>query len=93
MLQVILASYKEVQDEGGFEWDLSYLKKTWETHMIPFVIFIKGDTVEHDKHCVKCSSRQTPEGCKNAYAVIVFFLLHKVMTHTLIPNLRGSHRK
>jgi len=56
MLDVFLASYREIE-EVGFEWDLRYNDSTHRVHFIPFVLFIKGDTVEHDKHCGSYTSR------------------------------------
>ena len=56
-LKVILASHKEVADKGGFPWDLWHRGTKHELWMIPFVACIKGDTVEHDKHCGKHQGR------------------------------------
>ena len=56
MLDVFLSSYREIE-EFGFEWDLRYNDSTHRVHFIPFVLFIKGDTVEHDKHCGSYTSR------------------------------------
>jgi len=50
-LSVILKSYKEVADAGGFYWKLRYKGESHDVHFIPFVIFVKGDSQEHDKHC------------------------------------------
>lgn len=57
ILQVMLSSYKKLQDEGGFEWDMIYEGEIFEFLFLPFVIYIKGDTVEHDKHCASYNSR------------------------------------
>ena len=57
MLHAILASYKKIQDTGGIEWDLRYKGKDHYLQLIPFVLFVKGDGVEHDKHCGKYGSR------------------------------------
>lgn len=57
ILHTILASYKRIQDSGGVPWDLWYKGKKWLLCLIPFIIFIKGDGVEHDKHCGKYGSR------------------------------------
>ena len=62
ILHTILASYKEIQDSGGIDWDLHYKGRMWLLCLIPFIIFIKGDGVEHDKHCGKYGSRT--EGVK-----------------------------
>jgi len=56
MLDVFLASYREIE-QVGFEWDLRYNDLTQRVHFIPFILFIKGDTVEHDKHCGSYTSR------------------------------------
>ena len=51
MLQVLLSSFKTVQDAGGFPWDFPQrgeLKKLW---LVPFVLFVKADSVEADKFC------------------------------------------
>lgn len=57
ILHVILGSYRRIQDNGGFAWDLHYKGKIYRLQFIPFVIFVKGDTVEHDKHCGKYGTR------------------------------------
>jgi hypothetical protein len=44
--------------------------KIWEMHMIPFVMFIKGDTVEHDKHSSKYSSCRKGVKCLCRYCVL-----------------------
>ena len=42
MLDVFLESYREVEEAGGFEWELRYLGKTHRVHFKPFfVLFIK----------------------------------------------------
>ena len=55
MLHVILASYRRMQ--RGFVWDLRYRGQTHHVVFKPFVIFVKGDSVEHDKHCGSYTSR------------------------------------
>lgn len=57
MMDCILESYREIQDRGGFPWDLPVNGIIHEVQFIPFVMFIKGDTVEHDKHCGSYNSR------------------------------------
>ena len=49
MLRTMLSTYKELEE--GFSWNLHYKGKNHEVEFIPFVMFIKGDSVEHDKHC------------------------------------------
>ena len=51
MLDVMLKSYLNIQNSGGIEWKLRYKGKTHHVLFKPFVMFIKGDSVEHDKHC------------------------------------------
>ena len=55
MIDKMLESYREV--EQGIEWDLRYQGTTHQVTFIPFVLFIKGDSVEHDKHCGSYTSR------------------------------------
>ena len=57
ILHTILASYKQIQSTGGIEWDLYYKGKLHYLQFIPFIPYIKGDGVEHDKHCGKYGSR------------------------------------
>ena len=56
MLQVILHSYQKIQDEG-IPWDLFYRGELYRLQLVMFVMFVKGDTVEHDRHCGKYLSR------------------------------------
>jgi hypothetical protein len=51
MLQTIMDSYKTIEDEGGFEWDLRFKAKTYNLTLIPFIVFVKADSVEADKVC------------------------------------------
>ena len=55
MLDNMLATYREY--ERGITWDLRYKGKTHHVEFIPFLMFIKGDTQEHDKHCGHYTSR------------------------------------
>lgn len=56
MLDVILESYRDVQ-EKGFMWSLRYRGKTYEVEFIPFVIFMKCDTQEGDQLCGSYTAR------------------------------------
>ena len=56
MLDAMLESYREVQGKP-IKWRLPYKGKVREMEMIPFVLFVKGNTVEHDKHCGKYGLR------------------------------------
>ena len=57
MLSIILDGYKKVQASGGIEWDLWYKGRLYRLLLLPFVIFVKGDSVEQDKHCGKYGSK------------------------------------
>lgn len=56
MLAKFLESYLEVE-KAGVAWDLRYRGETHQVVFVPFVMFIKGDSVEHDKHCGSYTSR------------------------------------
>ena len=51
ILQTILESYKVLEDEGGLPWDLRYKEKMWRMQLIPYIIFVKADSVEANKAC------------------------------------------
>ena len=57
MLQVMLSGLKTVQQSGGIPWDLEYKGKIYPLQLIPFMMNVKGDTVEADKHCGSYGSR------------------------------------
>ena len=57
ILNAILGSYKVVQGTDGIEWDLFYKGTLYRLLFIPFVAYVKGDSVEADKHCGKYGSR------------------------------------
>jgi len=57
MLDYFLQPFYDLQQEGGFEWDFRYRNKTFPVRFIPVVLFVKGDTQEHDKHCGHYLSR------------------------------------
>lgn len=57
ILEVILASYLEVQ-ENGFVWDLRYGGRTYkDVEFVPYVVFVKCDTDEGDELCGKFKTR------------------------------------
>jgi len=56
MMGGILESYKQLQEEG-LDWDLPWKGKILPVHFVIRVPFVKGDTVEHDKHCGSFNSR------------------------------------
>ncbi len=51
MLGKFLEPYKKLQDIGALRWNLRYKGVTHEVEFIPFIMFVKGDAVELDKHC------------------------------------------
>lgn len=57
MLHCMLESYVEMQDSGGLAFDMFYKGKLHKLQFIPYCHCIKGDTVEHDKHCGSYGSR------------------------------------
>ena len=62
MLQVLLSSYKEIEEDGGIEWDLRHRNQIQRLLLIPFIIFCKADSVEADKMCGTYGSKT--EGVK-----------------------------
>jgi len=56
MLDTLLSSYRECE-QRGFMWKLSYKGNVYAVEFVPFIMFVKGDTQEHDKHCGKYTSR------------------------------------
>lgn len=56
MLGSFLESYRDLE-ENGLDWDLNYKGKVHKVHFVFYVSVIKGDTVEHDKHCGSYNSR------------------------------------
>ena len=63
ILKVIMSGMKQIMDQGGFEWDQFHNSEVRKLHFVPFILFIKGDTVEHDKHTGHYGSRN--KGIKN----------------------------
>ena len=51
ILQTILESYKLLEDDGGLPWDLWYKEKMYRLQLIPYIIFVKADSVEANKAC------------------------------------------
>ena len=68
VLQVIMSGMKEII-ETGFEWDLFHNNEIHRLHFVPFMLFLKGDTVEHDKHCGHYGSRTRGVACLCRYCV------------------------
>lgn len=69
VLQAIMSGMKQIIDAGGFEWD--YYDKTEIKRLcfVPFLLFLKGDTVEHDKHCGHYGARNRGVACLCRYCV------------------------
>ena len=63
MMHTALASYKELQDQEGIDWDLFFKGRLWHLFLIPFLIFVKGDGVEQEKHCAKYGVRNGKVCC------------------------------
>ena len=70
MLHAILFSYRKLQNSGGVEWNMKWHGKVERLQLIPFVIYLKGDTVEHEKHCGKYGSRTGKVACLCRYCTI-----------------------
>ena len=51
ILQTILESYKTLEDEGGLPWDLRYKGKLYYLLVVPYILFVKADSVEANKAC------------------------------------------
>lgn len=58
MLAILLQGVKDLQDKGGFFWDLTYKGKTHrKVWFVPYVAYVKCDTDEADKLCGAFTSR------------------------------------
>ena len=96
ILDIILQSYRECQDSEGIEFDLVYKGKTHKLLFIPFVPFVKGDSVEQDKHCGKYGSRGkgVKQLCRHCCCPAVKtdepYEEHERKTVTMIRNLKGE---
>ena len=67
VLRVIMAGMKRIFDKEGFEWDLYHNGEVKRLYFVPFLLFLKGDTVEHDKHCGHYASRTKGVRCLCRY--------------------------
>ena len=67
ILHAVLASYKLLDDHEGIEFDLFYKGKTHHLSLVLFVAYVKGDTVEHEKHCGKYGCRTGKVSCLCRY--------------------------
>lgn len=98
MLAVLLRQYAEIQKRGGFWWDLRYKGKTRRVRIIPYILFVKGDTVEHDKLCGSYTSYG--QGVKNLcrYCTVPLeetsnpYANYKRKTPEMIKNIRHRLR-
>ena len=57
MLDTIFESYHDLQRMGGIKWKLQYKGQIHDVIFKPFIMFVKGDTQEHDKLCGKYTAR------------------------------------
>lgn len=67
ILKVIMAGMKEIFQQGGFEWDYYDNGTVRRLQFIPFMLFVKGDTVEHDKHTGHYGARNRGIQCLCRY--------------------------
>jgi hypothetical protein len=63
ILQSIMSGMKEIFWTRGFDWDFYHDGEQRRLEFIPFVLLLKGDTVEHDKHTGHYGARN--EGVKS----------------------------
>jgi hypothetical protein len=63
ILQAIMASMKEIFWTRGFDWGFYHDGEQRRLEFIPFMLFLKGDTVEHEKHTGHYGARN--EGVKS----------------------------
>ncbi len=69
ILHVIMYRMREMIRKGGFEWDLNHNGELRHIHFVPFMMLIKGDTVEHGKHCGQYGARNRGIKCLCRYCV------------------------
>ena len=67
IMQVIMHGMKRIMRQGGFEWDLNHNQELRRLHFVPFMLLIKGDTVEHDKHTGHYGARTRGVKCLCRY--------------------------
>lgn len=67
LLQVIMHGIKRIIRQGGFEWDINHNQELRQLHFVPFMLLIKGDTVEHDKHTGHYGARTRGVKCLCRY--------------------------
>ena len=51
MMQLILESYKSMEDEGGMPVDKRCKGKTYRLLLVPYIIMVKADSKEANKAC------------------------------------------
>ena len=51
ILQTILESYKTLEYKGELPWDLRYKGKLYRLLVVPYILFVKADSVEANKAC------------------------------------------
>jgi hypothetical protein len=69
MLQVMLGSYKTIDENGGIDWDLKYGGEVIPALLVPFIMFIKCDGKEADKMTGTFQSKGAGVQCLCRYCV------------------------
>jgi len=67
ILHVITYGLRQIIRQGGFEWDFNHNGQVRRVFLVPFMLLIKGDTVEHDKHTGHYGSRTQGIKCLCRY--------------------------
>ena len=99
MLQVILSSYKEMENAGGIPFDKWHNGELLRLQLIPFIILVRVDGVEADKLCghygpktknIKCICRQcicptnkSDQAYRNDALKTQFMIQHYIKTNNL----------
>ena len=63
ILETILESYKTIEDEGGLPFDKRYKGKLYRLLLMPYIIFVKADSVEANKVCGAYGCNLQGVGC------------------------------
>ena len=69
MLQVLLSSYKTIEDADGIDWDMEWDGKMQYYRLVPFILVCKVDGKEGDKLCGQFLSKG--ENVKNLCRICV----------------------
>ena len=63
IMHVITHGLRRIIRQGGFEWDFNHNGELRRVTLVPFMLLIKGDAVEHDKHTGHCGARTQGVKC------------------------------